>query len=391
MAHLYTNKDEFEQKQSYQSERLRFGMFRTAFDAVLNCVFLLYGYYPATWALAGQWSTTLANAFARGPPSEAVQSAVWVVLLSIFSTVLGLPWRVYSTFYLEAKHGFNKTTVATFVSDMIKSLLLTFILAPPLTAAVVLILLHTGPYVAFYLWLFAFTLSLVMMTVYPVLIAPLFNKYEPLPDGSLRTQIESLAASLSFPLKKLFVMDGSRRSAHSNAFMYGFFNNKRIVLFDTLLSQCSEEQVVSVLAHELGHWALRHTPILFTATQIVLAVQLGVFATLRSAPGLYDSFLFPPTQRPVLASMLLFQLIIGPVDELLGLLSNAVSRRFEFQADAFAVKLGRGEALIAALCTLDKENKGPPNVDPLYSAYHYSHPPLPERLKAIGDGMKKKE
>lgn len=391
VAHLYKNKEEFEQKQAYQSERLRFGMFRTAVDSALNCAFLLYGYYPATWAVAGEWSTALAHVFARGQPSEPVQSAVWVVLLTLISTVLGLPWKVYSTFYLEAKHGFNKTSLSTFVSDMVKSLLLTLVLAPPLTAVVVLILLHTGPYVALYLWLFAFILSLVMMTVYPVLIAPLFNKYDPLPDGSLRTQIESLAASLSFPLKKLFVMDGSRRSAHSNAFMYGFFNNKRIVLFDTLLSQCSEEQVVSVLAHELGHWALRHTPILFTATQFILAVQLSVFATLRSAPGLYDSFLFSPTQRPVLASLLLFQLIIGPVDEVLGLLSNAVSRRFEFQADAFAVKLGRGEALIDALCTLDKENKGPPNVDPLYSAYHYSHPPLPERLRAISDGMKKQK
>lgn len=388
MRHLYTDASEFSKKQAYQLDRLQFGILRTAWDSALNCAFLWYGYYPRTWQLAGSIIHSVRPSSMAS--SEIAQSVVWVLLLVVFSTVTALPWRLYSTFSLEAKHGFNKTTLATFWMDTVKSFLLTLVLAPAIVAGVVSILLRTGPYVALYLWGFTFILSLAMMTVYPVLIAPLFNNYEPLPEGSLRRDIEQLAASLSFPLKKLFVMDGSRRSAHSNAFMYGFFNNKRIVLFDTLVGQCSEGQVLAVLAHELGHWALRHTPVLFVASQMILGAQFGLFTFLRSNEGLYESFLFPASERPVLAALLLFQLLIGPLDEMLGLLQNAVSRAFEFQADAFAVKLGRGHDLVTALCTLDKENKGPPNVDPLYSTYHFSHPPLPERLRAINAEMKKK-
>jgi STE24 endopeptidase len=176
--------------------------------------------------------------------------------------------------------------------DIIKSTMLTFVLAPPIIAGIVYILLHTGPAMALYLWGFMLVLSLVMLTVYPVLIAPLFNKYTPLEEGSLREKIEALAASLKFPLKKLFVVDGSKRSAHSNAYMYGFFKNKRIVLYDTLIGQCSEEQVTAVLCHELGHWKLGHTKFLFLGTQVILGAQLGLFAALRGAPGMYEAFGF---------------------------------------------------------------------------------------------------
>lgn len=186
-------------------------------------------------------------------------------------------------------------------------------------------------------------------------------------------------------------MDGSQRSAHSNAYMYGFFKNKRIVLYDTLVEQCSNEEVVAVLAHELGHWKLGHTPVLFVTSQILLAAQLALFSIVRGAPGLYEAFGFAPGQRPVFAALVLFQSLIGPLDEVLHLARNVMSRRYEYQADGFAVELGHGKSLGAALRTLHKENKGPPNVDPLYSAYHFSHPHLPERLRAIDAAMKKEE
>lgn len=174
--------------------------------------------------------------------------------------------------------------------------------------------------------------------------------------------------------------------------MYGFFKNKRIVLYDTLITKCTDDdEIVAVLAHELGHWKLGHTPRLFVASQIMLIAQLSLFALSRGAPGLFASFGFPPDQRPALAALILFQMIIGPVDEVLGLLQNVVSRVFEFQADGFAVKQGWGKPLRTALCTLDKENRGPPNIDALYSAYHFSHPALPERLRAIDAAMRKTE
>lgn len=179
-------------------------------------------------------------------------------------------------------------------------------------------------------------------------------------------------------------------SSCEQAYMYGFFGSKRIVLYDTLLAQCSEEQVVAVLAHELGHWALGHTPMLFVSGQLMLGAQLALFAAVKGAPGLHQSFGFSAGERPALAALVLFQLMTGPLDELLSLLSNMVSRAFEFQADRFGVSLGHGQQLKEALFVLDTENKGPPNVDALYSTYHYSHPPLPERLRAIEAELKKK-
>ena len=385
--------EDFKKKQAYQIDKLRFGMVHAAYETSLNVGFLLFYFYPITWRWSAALLPTRTAWLSRATPTtvEILQSIVWVLLISIISTVMNLPWSVYKTFSLEARHGFNKTTPKTFVTDMIKSLVLTFVLAPPIIAAIVLILLKTGPLMPVYLWTFIFTLSIVMMTLYPTLVAPLFNRYDALPDGELKEKIQALATMLKFPLKKLFVVDGSKRSAHSNAYMYGFFNNKRIVLYDTLLSQCTDNQVVAVLAHELGHWKLRHTPVLFVASQCLLAAQLSLFAVARFAPGLYSSFGFVPGERPALAAMMLFQLIIGPVDEVLGLLQNVISRAFEFQADAFGASLGWGAELKAALCVLDKENKGAPNVDRWYSAYHYSHPPLPERLAAIDENMKDKK
>jgi STE24 endopeptidase len=385
VKHLYT-KDECEKKASYQQDKLRFSIVHSLVDTVINFAMLLRGYYPYSWSVAG----ALISYF--GWEGEIKQSISWVLLLTVISSFMSLPWSIYSTFHIEAKHGFNKTTPMTFVTDFMKSMVLTFVIAPPIIAGIVYILLHTGPAMAMYLWSFMFVLSLVMLTIYPILIAPLFNKYTPLEEGSLRTKIEDLASSLSFPLKKLFVVDGSKRSAHSNAYMYGFFKNRRIVLYDTLIQQCDEDQVTAVLAHELGHWKLGHTIFLFISTQVILGAQMGLFAALRGAPGLYESFGFIGSgNQPALAALVLFQMIIGPLDEFLGLLNNMVSRMFEFQADAFGVQLGKGKHLKEALCILDKENKGPPNVDPWYSTYHYSHPPLPERLKAISAKEKKSD
>nr|AAB61028.1 A_IG002N01.21 gene product [Arabidopsis thaliana] len=274
--------------------------------------------------------------------------------------ITDLPFSLYSTFVIESRHGFNKQTIWMFIRDMIKGTFLSVILGPPIVAAIIFIVQKGGPYLAIYLWAFMFILSLVMMTIYPVLIAPLFNKFTPLPDGDLREKIEKLASSLKFPLKKLFVVDGSTRSSHSNAYMYGFFKNKRIVLYDTLIQQCkNEDEIVAVIAHELGHWKLNHT------TYSFIAVQHTVI----------------------------------PLQHLVSFGLNLVSRAFEFQADAFAVKLGYAKDLRPALVKLQvrednnrtqtEENLSAMNTDPLYSAYHYSHPPLVERLRAI-DGEDKK-
>ncbi|KAG0457078.1 hypothetical protein HPP92_022235 [Vanilla planifolia] len=307
----------------------------------------------------------------------------------VWSQVTDLPFSLYSTFVIEARHGFNKQTIWLFFRDMFKGICLAILLGPPIVAAIIIIVQKGGPYLAIYLWAFMFALSIVMMTVYPILIAPLFNKFTPLPEGELREKIEKLAASLKFPLKKLFVVDGSTRSSHSNAYMYGFFKNKRIVLYDTLIQQCKNEEVVAVIAHELGHWKLNHTVFSFIAVQILTFMQFGGYTLVRNSSDLYLSFGFKT--QPVLIGLIIFQHTVIPIQHLVSFGLNLVSRAFEFQADAFGKKLGYGKALRAGLVKLQEENLSAMNTDPWYSAYHYSHPPLVERLAALEDLESKKE
>lgn len=215
---------------------------------------------------------------------------------------------------------------------------------------------------------------------------PLFNKYEPLEDGPLKTSIYELAGRLNYPLKKLFVMDGSKRSSHSNAFMFGFGSNKRIVLFDTLLTQVKDAEIRAILGHELGHWALKHTLMNFVTTQLYIGAAFYFFALTFGSHDLYAAFGFDDPQRPaatIIALMLFFQTLWAPVDKILSFVLTIVSRMNEFAADKFSVDLGMSSDLQSGLTKIHLENLGAMNPDPWYSTYHYSHPPLVERLRAM--------
>ena len=199
-----------------------------------------------------------------------------------------------------------------FLRDMVVGLGLSVLLGPPIVAAMIVIVQKGGPYLAIYLCVFMLILSLVMMSLYPILIAPLFNKFTPLPEGGLRLKIEKLASTLKFPLKKLFVIDGSTRSTHSNAYMYGFYNNKHIVIYDTFIQQCKdEEEVVAVIGHELGHWKLNHTMYSFVAMQVLTLLQFGGYTLVRNSKDLFESFGFQT--QPVLVGLLIFQHTIMPI------------------------------------------------------------------------------
>jgi len=215
---------------------------------------------------------------------------------------------------------------------------------------------------------------------------PMFNKYEPLPDGTLKTSIYELAAKLKYPLTKLFVMDGSKRSSHSNAFMFGFGNNKRIVLFDTLLTQVKENEILAILGHELGHWKLGHTLTNFATTQLYIGAAFYFFSLTYGASDLYAAFGFNDPNRPaatIIELLLFFQTLWAPVDKILSFVLTIVSRHNEFAADKFSVELDMSKTLQSGLCKIHLENLGAMNPDPWYSTYHYSHPPLVERLRAM--------
>ena len=270
-----------------------------------------------------------------------------------------------------------------------------------------------------------FVISVTFFMVYHDFIAPLFDKFVPLPAGTLREQIEALATELEFPLKKLEVVMGSKRSSHSNAYFYGFGSNKRIVLFDTLLEKsirpvdeeaeaeaeaekakadgkadvdsegkdekgCKPEEISAVLSHELGHWSYNHVAKNFAAGQLQMLLLFFLFQQILDYPALFTDFGFPGEDRPVLVGMLIvFSYILAPLQFVLSAVTTWNTRRFEFQADAFANNLGRGKPLVRALVKLNNDNKGFPVYDSLYSAFHNTHPPLLERIEAIELAAKK--
>ncbi|CAK9209810.1 unnamed protein product [Sphagnum troendelagicum] len=380
------SQEKFEKARAYSLEKSQFHFVHAAVSIVEEAAILLLGLLPWLWlkteVFLGQLGLDSQN--------EILHTLMFLGATTLWSQVIELPFALYSTFVIEARHGFNKQTIWLFFRDMLMGLGLMVAVGPPIVAAIIIIVQKGGPYLALYLWAFMLVLSLVLMALYPVLIAPLFNKFTPLPEGELRGKIEQLASSLKFPLKKLFVIDGSTRSSHSNAYMYGFYNSKRIVLYDTLISQCkNEDEVVAVIAHELGHWKLSHTTYSFLAMQVLTLLQFGGYTFVRNSSDLFRSFGF--TSKPVLIGLILFQHTIMPLQHLVSFCLNLVSRAFEFQADAFARKLGYAVPLRAGLIKLQEENLSAMNTDPWYSAYHYSHPPLVERLQALDMATKKSE
>ncbi|KAK7500099.1 hypothetical protein BaRGS_00008646 [Batillaria attramentaria] len=389
------DQETFEKARLYQIDKSNFGFWSGLYSQIESTIILLLGGLPYLWAKSGQ----ICARYGLGPDYEITQSVVFTVLAMLFSTVTSLPWSVYSTFVIEERHGFNKQTPAFYVKDQIKKFIVMMFIMLPITATLIFIIKAGGEYFFIYAWLFTFVVSLVLITIYADYIAPLFDKFTPLPEGELRTQIENLAASIDFPLKKLFVVEGSKRSSHSNAYFYGFFKNKRIVLFDTLLEDYTpvnkdedkkedaadnqqETAVLAVLGHELGHWYLSHTLKNLIISQVNTFLCFLVFGLLINKAVLYQAFGF--TSQPTLIGLLIiFQFIFAPYNELLSFCMTVLSRRFEFQADTFAKSMHFAEKLKSALIKLNRDNLGFPLTDWLYSAWHYSHPPLLERLKAL--------
>ncbi|XP_004229884.1 CAAX prenyl protease 1 homolog [Solanum lycopersicum] len=380
------SQEKFEKSRAYSLDKSYFHFIHEFVTIIMDSSILYFRILPWFWKRSGEFLVFLG----LNAENEIFHTLSFLAGVMVWSQITDLPFSLYSTFVIEARHGFNKQTVWLYFRDMIKGIALSIVIGPPIVAAIIVIVQKGGPYLAIYLWGFMLVLSLVMMTIYPVLIAPLFNKFTPLPQGELRLKIENLASSLKFPLKKLFVVDGSTRSSHSNAYMYGFFKNKRIVLYDTLIQQCkNDEEIVAVIAHELGHWKLNHTMYSFIAVQILTFLQFGGYTLVRNSKDLFQSFGFDT--QPVLIGLIIFQHTVIPLQHLVSFGLNLVSRAFEFQADAFAKKLGYAAPLRAGLVKLQEENLSSMNTDPWYSAYHYSHPPLVERLAAIDESDKKTE
>ncbi|CAM1507926.1 Fc.00g047740.m01.CDS01 [Cosmosporella sp. VM-42] len=370
----------FDKSQAYGRAKAKYEIFNGLWSQIQNIAFIQFDVLPKLWSWTGDLLLKWAPSRFTG---EISHSIVFVLSFLVFTQILRLPSTIYYTFVLEEKFGFNKQTPKLFVTDLLKSQLLTFILAPPILAGFLKIIQKTGNQFFFYLWAFAAGLQVFMITIYPVAILPLFNKLSPLEEGDLKSSVESLAASLKFPLHELYVIDGSKRSAHSNAYFFGLPWKKHIVIYDTLIEKSEPQEVVAVLAHELGHWKLGHTTSLFGISQAHLFYIFTLFSVFINNKSLYSAFGFF-TEHPIIIGFLLFSDALSPMDLVVQLGMNIITRKFEFQADAFAKQLGYPELLARSLLKLQIQNLSTMDADWVYASYHFSHPHLTERLKALG-------
>lgn len=367
------------------------------YGQVQNYGIIYYDLLPKLWDLTGTW---LIKYFPANYSGEIVHTLVFFFTFNIITTVLNLPTAYYGTFVLEEKFGFNKQTLKLWIVDMIKGQALMVAFGAPLLSGFLAIIQRTGNQFFYYLWLFSIGVQMFGITIYPIFILPLFNKLSPLEEGSLKDGVEGLAKRLKFPLKELYVIDGSKRSAHSNAYFYGLPWKKHIVIYDTLIEKSETEEVVAVLAHELGHWSLGHTTKLFGIAQFHMFYIFALFSVFINNRSLYQSFGFHK-EFPIIIGFILFSDALAPMDTVVKLLMNILSRTFEFQAgksfsfdnfepvlivllDEFAVKLGFSTELAKSLIKLQIQNLSTMDADWMYSSYHFSHPILPERLGALG-------
>ncbi len=298
----------------------------------------------------------------------------------IFS-LISLPNDLYSTFGLEAKFGFNRTTLKLYVADKFKGLILGLMIGVPFLFVILWLMQATGGY--WWLWAFAFItgFQLLMIVIFPTFIAPWFNKFEPLKEGEFHDRILALADRVGFKTSGIYSMDGSKRSAHSNAYFTGLGKAKRIVLFDTLIEQMTMDQGLAVLAHEMGHYKMKHIRRMLLVQTVFLLVSLYVLSLLIDYPPLFAAFGLQPSSY---AALVLFSLLAGPFTFYIGPLMNRLSRKHEYEADRFsALTLRDGRPMEEALISLTVKNLANLTPHPWYSAYHYSHPSASERIKAI--------
>ncbi|KAF3481643.1 CAAX prenyl protease 1 [Arthroderma uncinatum] len=370
----------FDKSQAYGRAKAQFGFVSGLYSQIQNLGFIYFDALPKLWGVSGLLLSIYAPEGFRG---EITHTLIFVFVFNIITTVLSLPTSYYSTFVLEEKFGFNKQTLKLWVMDMLKGQMLTVVLGTPIISAILKIVQTTGTSFFYYLWMFGIFVQLFAITIYPVAILPLFNKLSPLEPGVLKTGVENLAKRLKFPLSELNVIDGSKRSAHSNAYFFGLPWKKHIVIYDTLIEKSEPEEVIAVLSHELGHWSLSHTTKLFGIGQFHMFYIFALFSAFVTNKSLYQDFGFH-NEMPIMIGFLLFSDALAPTDAIIKLLMNILSRKFEFEADAFAVSLGYSKELARSLLKLQIQNLSTMDADWMYASYHYSHPILSERLAALG-------
>ena len=362
--------ERYRKAQRYAQARTRFGLLTTTIDLVLLLAFWLAGGF--------HWLDGIVRAQGLGPIPSGL---VFIGSLAFAQALIAIPRRWWSTFVIEERFGFNRTTPRTFWIDLAKGLALGTLLGGPLLAAILWLLGTAGPQAWLWCWVVSAVFLMGVQLVVPTWIMPLFNRFSPLPSGDLRDAIVAYARSVAFPLADVFVIDGSRRSTKANAFFTGFGRRKRIALFDTLVETLARDELVAVLAHEVGHYQRGHVWKGMLATIGQMGLVFAVLAFLIRQPGLFAALGTAPSTH---AGLVGFALVFSPLALALSFAGHAWSRAHEREADAFAARTtGRGDHLAGALKRLSADSLSTLTPHPLYVALHYSHPPVLERIRSL--------
>ena len=362
---------------AYTLAKGRFGNLVSVFDALVLIAVLFSGVLPWIFErLTANFGTSI----------WAIAGFLFVVGIAL--SILGLPFAWYAQFKLEERFGFNTTAMRTWILDRVKGFLIAALLGYPLLALILKLIEWTGA--NWWLWATAVVIAfqLLLLLIAPAVIMPLFNRFTPLPDGVLRDRLFALAQRTNFPTRSIEVMDGSKRSRHSNAFFTGFGRFRKIVLFDTLMAQLTEPELESVLAHEIGHYKKRHVVKLLGVSIAGVFVAFAAIAWLARQQWFYHAFGFEHrtgfAAANTVPALLLFGLLAGTIIFWLGPFINGWSRRFEYEADAFArAAMGEAQSIVHALRKLSEKNLSNLTPHPLYSGFYYSHPTLLERERAL--------
>ncbi|EJW02613.1 hypothetical protein EDEG_02987 [Edhazardia aedis USNM 41457] len=393
---IISTEEEFHKMRKYNTEKLLFSLLKLS-ATLFECIFLVK-------------NNILLESYAilsskLGVNNNLLQ-IIYLMLFIFHTMLLNLPFDLISTFYIESKYGFNKTTLPLFFTDILKQTVLTFIIVPPLLSLVLYLIDIFPNNFYIYVYILVVSVQLILMLIFPSIIHPLFNKFENLEEGNLKNSIINLAKEVGFKPSKILKMDGSKRSHHSNAYFIGIFKEKRIVLFDTLINQCENNQILAILCHEFGHWHYSHIWKKIIHCFINLFIYCYLFNKFTKNGTLFSNLLakfnsksfylisshtdFTPIQKfPMILKLLYFAFALTFINPLENLIDNFISRVFERQADKFAVKKGYAEELKTGLINIHVKNYSNIVPDKLYSIYHHSHPTLFERLELIDNEVAK--
>lgn len=365
--------ERYRQAQAYLRANTGFGQISGTVDLLVLLVF----WFGGGFSFLDNWTRSLDC----GP---VVTGIVYIAILSGLKVMVDLPFSLYATFVIEQRFGFNKTTWTTWIKDRFKGLLLALLLGIPLLSGILAFFQHTGATAWIWCWALVTGFMIVAQFIAPTWIMPLFNRFEPLQAGELKDAIMAYAGSIGFSLDNIYVMDGSKRSSKSNAFFTGFGRHRRIVLFDTLIARHTTDELVAVLAHEMGHYRMRHILKMMAMGILQTGVLLYLMSLVIHTPALFEAFYV--RQPSVHTGLVFFSLLYSPVDFFLGLIVQAISRKHEFAADGFAAATsGHARPMVDALKKLSVHNLSNLSPHPLYVVLNYSHPPVLQRIAALED------